>query len=73
MARLPYELTYLWEWFNKLTWKREAGMGVNPLTSAEILAWQRRHRLQFEPYEEAIIDRLDALYISISNKPRGKA
>jgi hypothetical protein len=67
---LPYELAYIWKWFQRLSWKRESGMGVNPLTSAEILAWQRRHRLQFEPFEESIIDRLDALYLSKQNKPR---
>jgi hypothetical protein len=70
---LPYELAYLWEWFQKLNWKRQSGMGINPLSSAEILAWQLRHQLRLDPFEESVIDRLDALYVSNHNKPRAKS
>ncbi|WP_420213849.1 phage tail assembly chaperone [Janthinobacterium fluminis] len=61
---LPYELAHIWEWFVQLNRKRQNGMALNPLSSAEILAWQRRHRLDIEPFEHAALDRLDALYLS---------
>lgn len=43
-------------------------MAVNSLTSAEILGWQARHGVRFDPFEEVIIDRLDALFIYHQNK-----
>lgn len=70
---MPVELKYIWEWFAKLSKKRQIGMGVNSLTSEEILAWQRRFRLRFDPFEESIIDRLDALYVHHQNKPRANS
>jgi hypothetical protein len=69
VPQLPFELTYIWEWFAKLSGKRQNGMGVNSLTSAEILAWQDRHQVRFDPFEESVIDRLDLLYVHHQNKP----
>lgn len=43
-------------------------MAVNPLTSSEILAWQRRRRIRFDPFEEDVIDQLDSLQVTIHNK-----
>lgn len=43
-------------------------MCVNPLASAEILAWQARHRIRLDPWEEAVIDRIDSLYVTHQNK-----
>jgi hypothetical protein len=68
-SRLPAELEYIWGWFLRLSRKRQGGMGVNPLSSAEILAWQARHRAPFDAFEESVIDRLDALYVYHQNKP----
>jgi hypothetical protein len=70
--RLPFELTYIWEWFAKLSRKRQNGMGVNSLTSAEILAWQDRFRIRFSAFEESVIDRLDLLYVYHQNKRDSK-
>jgi hypothetical protein len=65
-------LEYIWDWFVKLSRKRQNGMGVNSLTSAEILAWQDRFRIRFDPFEESVIDRLDLLYVYHQNKPSVK-
>lgn len=43
-------------------------MAVNALTSAEILAWQARHGVRFDPFEEVVIDRLDVLFMHHQNK-----
>jgi hypothetical protein len=66
----PHELHYLLEYFWSMCGKRQNGMGVAPLASAEILAWQQRQRLRLDPYEESVIDRLDALYVNHQSKPR---
>ncbi|WP_219135372.1 hypothetical protein [Janthinobacterium sp. UMAB-60] len=68
VPQLPPELAYIWTWFTQLNQKRQCGMAVNALTSAEILAWQARHGIRFDPFEEAAIDRLDALFIYRQNK-----
>lgn len=65
---LPFELEYLWNWFGQLSGKRQNGMGVNPLASSEILAWQARRQITFDPFEHDVIDRLDALFVSHQNK-----
>ena len=68
MPQLPPELAYIWTWFARLNQKRQCGMAVNALTSAEILAWQARQGVRFDPFEEGVIDRLDALFIYHQNK-----
>lgn len=68
MPQLPPELEYIWTWFTQLNQKRQCGMAVNSLASAEILAWQARHGIRFEPFEESVIDRLDALFIYHQHK-----
>jgi len=45
-------------------------MAVNSLTSAEILTWQARHGIRFDPFEESVIDRLDALFIYRQHKKK---
>ncbi|MCY0910833.1 hypothetical protein OTB17_03885 [Massilia sp. H27-R4] len=45
-------------------------MGANALTSAEILAWQARRRIRLDPWEEEVIDRLDALYVNNQAKDK---
>lgn len=62
------ELEYLWGWFGRLSQKRQVGMALNALTSNEILKWQRRYRIRFEPFEELAIDQMDSLYINANNK-----
>jgi hypothetical protein len=71
LAPLPYphELAYLLEHFQAMSPRRQVGMGTSPLTSAEILAWQERHRIRFDPFEESVIDRLDLLFVHHQNKP----
>jgi hypothetical protein len=61
---LPHEIAYIWEWFKKLSRKRQSGMGPLPISSEEVLAWCARQRVSFEPHEHDILDRLDDLYLS---------
>lgn len=43
-------------------------MGVDPLSSQEILAWQTRYRLELDPFEHQVLDQLDNLYVHHQNK-----
>lgn len=66
----PHELHYLLEHFGAMSGKRQNGMSIGPLSSAEILAWQQRRKVRFDPFEESIIDRLDVLFLQHRSKPR---
>lgn len=61
---LPFELAYIWDWFLKLSRKRQSAMGPNPITSEEVLCWCARQGISFTPFENSVIDQLDDLYLS---------
>ena len=62
---LPHELSYLCGYFLKMNRKRTAGaMSANPLSDAEIMAWQQRHGITLSPFEGECIDALDAMYMA---------
>lgn len=69
---LPYEVTYIWEYFLLLNAKRSAGLGSNPLSEVEMEAWQRRRGIQFDPFEIECIDALDRVYLDCAPKPAGQ-
>lgn len=69
---MPFELAYIWEWFLKLSRKRQSGMGPCPITSGEILCWCVRHGIYFTPFENSVIDQLDDLYLSHQYKKKEK-
>lgn len=61
---MPLELEYLWLLFLKLSRKRQNGMGPNPITSEEVLAWCIRQQVALTPSEHTVIDQLDDLFLS---------
>jgi hypothetical protein len=61
---VPYELEYIWNWFLKLSRKRQSGFGPGPITSEEIVYWCVRQGVTFTPFEHTVIDQLDDLYLS---------
>ncbi len=62
---VPVELGYLWDYFHSMNRKRTAGaMQVDPLSDAQILAWQQRNRITLSPFENECIDALDAAYMA---------
>lgn len=74
---LPYELAHVWGYFLQMHSKRTAGaMSMNPLSDAQIIAWQDRHRISLTPFEGECIDALDAVFtasqVGEKNKPAQK-
>lgn len=61
---VPFELEYIWDWFMRLSRKRQNGMVPNPITSEEVIAWCARQGISFTPFENTVIDRLDDLFLS---------
>lgn len=67
----PYELEYLWAYFVSLNRKRTAGAAqLNPLSDAQILAWERRNRLLLTPFESECIDALDDVFLEHAGRVR---
>ena len=61
----PHELEYLWAYFIQMSRKRTVGMAsANPLSDAEIMAWERRNRIDLSPFEGECIDDLDSVYLA---------
>lgn len=62
----PVELQYLWGYFLNMHRKRTAGaMAVDPLSDAQILAWQQRNCIKLTPFENECIDALDAVFLTM--------
>lgn len=68
----PYEIGYLWDWFNQMCRMRASnGMGVSHL-SVEIVTWQALSQMTLTPFELDVIWQLDAMYVAHHSKPEGK-
>lgn len=65
---LPVELEYLWELYLRMSRRRQNGMGMNPLSSTEVLAWLARRRRRLDPFEHDILDQIDDVYLSTHYK-----
>jgi hypothetical protein len=59
---------YLWRWFGQLNQKREAGMGIGPITYTSIKAWAELYGVDIGPWEVSIIDALDSHFRSINDE-----
>lgn len=62
---IPHELVHVWEYFCQLSSKRTSGgMAANPISDEQIMAWERRHRIQLTPFEGECIDALDQVFLA---------
>ena len=67
--RLPVEVEHVWGYFHQMNTKRTCGAAApNPLSDEQILAWQRRHRIQLTPFEGECIDALDQVFLASCSK-----
>lgn len=61
---LPERTAYLWLIFGELHSERTGnGMGVNPITSTEMLNWCLLNRTRLESWERRAIKTLDSLWM----------
>lgn len=56
---LPDELAYLWAFYLRLARRRQAGMSANPLTYAELEAFERKALVRFTAWEADLLMRVD--------------
>lgn len=62
---IPHELVHVWGYFCQMNAKRTSGaMAANPISNEQIMAWERRHRIQLSPFEGECIDALDQAYMT---------
>ena len=48
-----------WEWFVRLSNKRQAGMGVSPIPFTEMKAFFDLNAISVEPYEVEVLEKFD--------------
>lgn len=60
----PHEVLYLWGYFLSLNERRSSnGYAVNPISNAEVRAWQQRTGVELDLFEQAVLDRFEQLYL----------
>jgi hypothetical protein len=62
----PDEMLYLWDRFLEVSKRRTSnGFGLNPVPYADIAAWATMNRVRITPFELEVLDRIEALYVSL--------
>ena len=57
----PPEVEYIWRLFRSLDQRRtSSGFGANPITHADLAAWEQRLSFRLTPFEWECIDALEA-------------
>jgi hypothetical protein len=69
---MPPLFEHIWRWFLRLTARRGGGYGLAPLSFQEIAAWSGLTRLEPTPWEVEQLEKLDDLYLKISNEKMKK-
>lgn len=65
----PDCLLYLWNYFLDMGSRRQSnGYHDMPLPHAEVVAWERRRGVHLLPFENDLIDKLDALFVKVQTK-----
>lgn len=61
----PFEALYLWDYFMLINQRRQRdSMGIpQPISQAEVESWCRRRGIDFSPWENEVIDALEAVYM----------
>ena len=52
-------MQYVWKYFLDLNSKRQAGMGVSPISYTEILSYFTLYSISYDDFEIAMIEELD--------------
>lgn len=69
----PLEVLYLWEYFLDMSKRRTGtGFGLNPIPNEGVEAWAHRRGIQLLPFENRLLDELEQLFLSITNKRSAK-
>lgn len=63
----PWEVEYLWDWYCKLSGRRQSGMAANPLLVTEIRSWAEGMRKNMQPFELDALIQIDDAFISYLN------
>ncbi|QLB44479.1 phage tail assembly chaperone [Mannheimia pernigra] len=58
-------VAYLLGWFFELAMSRQSGMSLNPISYAEIEAWNRLFSRHLEQWEIRTIKQLDMIYLNV--------
>lgn len=62
----PPLMENVWSAFVDLNMSRQSGMGPNPITFQEIVAWSKLYNTPLRPWEVTAIKRLDMIFIKVN-------
>lgn len=70
----PEVFAYLWEYYLKLSKRRENnGFGVSSISPQTITAWMDLLKIKLEPWEIELICELDDIFVEVFSKDLKKA
>lgn len=72
LIELPKEFSKVWEDFLNLSNSRSSGLGISPISYAEIDAYSRLLGIDLEPWEVQVIKLFDRVTLSEVNKQQEK-
>jgi len=61
---------YIWKYFLDLNSKRQAGMGISPISYTEILSYFTLFNIHYDDYEIAMIEELDKVALEHFSEKR---
>lgn len=68
----PDELDYVWQWYTRLSRRRQSGMAANPITYEAIEAFERKALVHVPAWECDLLMRLDDAVMVALNPPKGE-
>lgn len=71
-TELPEDADYLWNWFNRLSNRRQVGMAPGPLTWPQIEAFFRLMKVRADEWELRALELLDNAWLESLAEERGK-
>lgn len=63
-----FAVQYLLGIFQQLSLSRQAGMALNPITYAEMVAWSQLYHTRLEMWEIEVIKQLDLIFLNVQNE-----
>lgn len=69
---IPYELEYIWDWWQELDKIRPSGMELQRIDHLMIESWSRLEKIGVVPFEVRCIMALDSAYVRCYNQQHAK-
>lgn len=64
LAPIPFDVAYLWDWYEAMSQRRTAGFSINAITWSDMQAFYALNQISPEPWEVNTICRIDSAFLA---------